>query len=139
MTETIDLGNNWKIETLGKEHIAGGFVHLISPTGEIEKRILSADFLSKPKETTLQLLAIIGYGKVNLASHEDEQAYEVSEGLFVGGSGEEIWISEQHPTERDINFENDAELIYYAIEEWIQNPEEVIGAFLMCLKQNIET
>lgn len=134
--QSIPLPNGWKIQTLGKDHISG-FIHLIDPKGEIHTRIRTKEFSEKPEETALTLLGMFGEGTVNIGT-EEGPAFEVCDGIYVGGSKEELWITEQHPTERAINYADDEEILYYHVEEWKQCPDEIINGFLVALLETIE-
>lgn len=66
--QSLQLPNNWKIETFGKIHIAGGFMHLIDPEGEIHTRLLANDFAEHPERSARALMGMFGESIPNIGS-----------------------------------------------------------------------
>jgi hypothetical protein len=136
----LPRGHGWVIETFGKEHIAGGYVHLIDADGEIHTRLTAQEFEEKPKQSAVTFLEALGECLENLADDPEHgnYAYEVDDGLYLCGDGDSLWLSTQDPQEWEQEYDEDQELIYYDKAEWAADAEEVIGAFLCCLKEAIE-
>lgn len=128
--QKLELPNGWTIETLGKDRIAGGFVHIIDPQGEIEHRFRAQDFAHKPEETADAFLSALEEILPNLCE-EPDYGFEVADGVYLCGNGQEMWVSYQHPLDRAAAFDDTQEIVYYDIAEWADDPEEVIGALLM--------
>jgi hypothetical protein len=164
----IPLPNGGKIQTFGLHYQAGAAIHILDSQGEMQLRLLACQIQEKPQESITSFLKTLGKGCINLAGDQpNEFCYEIMPGLLLSSNSQDLSITqritEEESKEQDENQGDEAysengsgnavaleenpddelkeslrEVIYYNMEEWAENPEEVMGAFLIALHKEVE-
>lgn len=131
---TINLPSGHKIETEGVNHQSGANVHFRNPDGVMFERILAKEFREDPSGTMLRFQAALA-ACVETEPHLDEPTFQMDDDLYLIGSpdGTSITLS----TYPELDSEGDGEILHYVCDEWEEEPEEVIGAFLNCLRKEL--
>jgi len=99
-------------------------------------RAIREEFGEKPEATMAAFLGALAEILPNQSDEEGIFAFDLETCAIVGGKDFVTIVSDL-----DVYFDSpdddENEVIYYDREEWATTPEEVIGAFLSCLKTEV--
>jgi len=130
----IDLPLGGQIVTDGRDYESGALVHILDRDKEMVFRAIREEFAEKPEATMASFWNAIAEIEPNLMAESPDFAFNLGGCYLIGN---ETFAALVHDYETFFGDEDENEIIYYAVEEWRDSPEEVIGALLNCLAENI--